>query len=96
MEWRKSSFSEQHTCVEVGAEWHTSSHSGGTNCVEAAGPFTKASHSGGDDCVEQTGCACGAGVLVRDSKDKTGPVLEFSRDEWLAFIAGAKDGEFDL
>ena len=36
------------------------------------------------------------GVAVRDSKDTTGAVLRFTKEEWQAFIGGAKDGEFDL
>lgn len=37
------------------------------------------------------------GVLVRDTKDRgEGPVLAFTRDEWLAFLDGAAKGEFDL
>lgn len=48
--------------------------------------------------------ACGACVEVaykdgvyglRDSKDPEGPVLRFTADEWLAFLAGARAGEFD-
>jgi hypothetical protein len=35
-------------------------------------------------------------VLLRDSKQPAGPVLEFTRREWQAFLAGCKDGEFDL
>jgi hypothetical protein len=35
-------------------------------------------------------------VLVRDTKAHDGPVLAFTRDEWAAFIAGVKAGEFDL
>jgi len=35
-------------------------------------------------------------VLVRDSKDREGPVLSFSPDEWAAFTAGVRGGEFDL
>lgn len=38
----------------------------------------------------------GADVLVRDSKDRTGPVLAFTRDEWRAFLGGVRDGEFDI
>ena len=38
----------------------------------------------------------GAGaVFVRDSKDPEGPTLPFNDQEWDAFIAGAKAGEFD-
>jgi hypothetical protein len=33
---------------------------------------------------------------VRDTKDNgAGPVLIFNQDEWDAFLAGAKSGEFD-
>ena len=35
-------------------------------------------------------------VGVRDTKDRQGPVLVFSFDEWDAFLAGARGGEFDL
>lgn len=35
-------------------------------------------------------------VQVRDSKDKTGPVLCFTPAEWTAFVDGAQKGEFDL
>jgi hypothetical protein len=34
-------------------------------------------------------------VGVRDSKDRTGPVLMFDQVAWAAFIARAMDGEFD-
>jgi hypothetical protein len=33
---------------------------------------------------------------VRDTKQKGhGPILVFTTDEWLAFLAGVKDSEFD-
>ncbi|HEY0637813.1 MAG TPA: DUF397 domain-containing protein [Pseudonocardiaceae bacterium] len=34
-------------------------------------------------------------VAVRNSGDPDGPVVEFSRDEWAAFVLGVKNGEFD-
>jgi hypothetical protein len=34
-------------------------------------------------------------VAMRDSKDPGGPVLVYTRAEWLAFLDGAKKGEFD-
>jgi len=34
-------------------------------------------------------------VAVRDSKNPTGPVLLFTRQEWAAFLDGARKGEFD-
>ena len=52
------------------------------------------SRSGGDGaCVEVA--QLDDVVAVRDSKDQTGPVLVFEAAAWAAFIAGAKDGEFD-
>lgn len=33
-------------------------------------------------------------VAVRDSKNPEGPHLHFSSDEWAAFLAGVKAGEF--
>jgi Domain of unknown function (DUF397) len=37
----------------------------------------------------------GGEVAMRNSRDPGGPVLIFSRNEMAAFLAGAKDGEFD-
>lgn len=36
------------------------------------------------------------GALMRDTKDRSGPVLRFTPTEWAAFTAGVKAGEFDL
>jgi len=46
------------------------------------------------NCVEVTELPGGA-VGVRNSRDPGGPVLRFSRDEWDAFLGGARLGEFD-
>jgi len=58
--------------------------------------WRKSSYSGGNGggCVEIA--ASPGQVLVRDSKDREGPVLSFSPDEWAAFTAGVRGGEFDL
>jgi len=58
--------------------------------------FRKSSFSGAVNpaCVE-VGFVT-AEVLLRDSKDQDGPVLHFSPDEWTAFTAGVKDGQFDI
>ena len=45
-------------------------------------------------CVELASRADGV-ILVRDSKDRSGPVLGFTKVEIAAFIDGAKAGEFD-
>jgi hypothetical protein len=55
----------------------------------------KSSYSGGasGNCVEVADA--GEHVYVRNTRDKNGAVLEFSAAEWDAFLAGARDGEFD-
>lgn len=51
------------------------------------------SDSGG--CVEVA--RIGDVVGVRDTKARgVGPVLEFNLHEWSCFVAGARQGEFDL
>jgi hypothetical protein len=59
--------------------------------------WRKSSYSGdnGGNCVEVARNLPGA-VAVRDSKDPEGPQLVFTPDEWRAFAAGVRDGEFDL
>jgi hypothetical protein len=32
---------------------------------------------------------------VRDSKHQEGPVLRFNANEWEAFLAGVRNGEFE-
>lgn len=66
-------------------------HSGG--CVEVELLRTSSLCSGGD-CVEVGLFPATDEIAVRDTK--TGAGLLFTREEWAAFIAGAKAGEFDL
>jgi hypothetical protein len=35
-------------------------------------------------------------IAMRDSKDVTGPVLQFAKQDFLAFVTGVKAAEFDL
>ncbi len=57
-------------------------------------PWRKSSLSGSGGCVE---VASAPGIIaVRDTKDRQGPVLRFTPDEWVAFVAGVRNGEFDL
>lgn len=46
------------------------------------------------NCVEVAALPDG-GVAVRNSRDPQGPALVYTCDEIAAFLAGAKDGEFD-
>lgn len=55
--------------------------------------WRKSSYSVDNNCVELAGAS--GEVAVRDSKDPAGPVLHFTRGEMLAFLQGAKAGEFD-
>jgi uncharacterized protein DUF397 len=53
------------------------------------------SGNGGSDCVEVAKNLSGV-VGVRDSKDRSGPVLAFDPQAWTDFIGAVKNGEFDL
>jgi Domain of unknown function (DUF397) len=54
------------------------------------------SFSAAGACVEVAVLPNQAGVAVRDSKDRTRPPHRYTNDEWKAFVAGVKAGEFDL
>lgn len=55
------------------------------------------SSSNGGSCVEAGPFADGSGrVAVRHSHHPEGSVIVYTRAEWTAFLAGAKDGEFDF
>jgi hypothetical protein len=56
--------------------------------------WRKSSRSGTNGCVEVA--FVDGQVALRDSKDRPGPVLLFTSHEWTAFLAGARDGEFEL
>ncbi|UKY53738.1 DUF397 domain-containing protein [Streptomyces inhibens] len=46
------------------------------------------------NCVELAVLSDG-GVAVRNSRFAEGPALIYTRDEMVAFVQGAKDGDFD-
>lgn len=46
------------------------------------------------NCVEVAQLPDG-GVAVRNSRFREGPVLVYTHDEMVAFVLGAKDGDFD-
>lgn len=57
--------------------------------------YTKSSHSGMGSCVEVRLLEDGT-VGIRDSKNISKPPHIFTPSEWTAFVAGVRDGEFDL
>jgi hypothetical protein len=57
--------------------------------------WMKSRRCSADGCVEVAHLS-GGNVALRDSKDASKAAHVFNRDEWVAFIAGVKDGEFDL
>ena len=58
----------------TGATWRTSSYTG----------------SGGGSCVEVGNHAQDRRVLIRDTKDRRGPVLAFNPKSWRDFITDMK------
>ena len=66
----------------IGARWRKSSRSG-RDCVEIS--ISEGSKEGSDYVI-----------TMRDSKNPDGPTLVFTPAEWEAFVAGVRDGEFDL
>jgi uncharacterized protein DUF397 len=73
-------------------QWRTSTLSHTSGCLEAR--WVTATASAATNCVEVT--IGDEWVEVRDSKDRAGPVLRFTRREWRAFLLGARNDEFDL
>ena len=54
--------------------------------------WLKSTRSDNDgNCVEVAGNLPGV-VLVRDSKDRSGPMLTFRPDTWRAFVASSRTG----
>ncbi|WP_155056356.1 DUF397 domain-containing protein [Streptomyces blattellae] len=57
--------------------------------------WVKSRHSNAEgNCVEIAALVDG-GVALRNSRDPDGPALVYTAAELAAFLAGAKDGEFD-
>ncbi|GGS64908.1 DUF397 domain-containing protein [Streptomyces griseoviridis] len=56
--------------------------------------WTKSRHSNAEgNCVEVA--RVDGGIALRNSRDPDGPALVYTPAEVAAFLAGAKDGEFD-
>ncbi|MEG3627743.1 DUF397 domain-containing protein [Streptomyces poriticola] len=56
--------------------------------------WTKSRHSNAEgNCVEVA--PVDGGIAMRNSRDPDGPALVYTPAEVAAFLAGARDGEFD-
>jgi uncharacterized protein DUF397 len=53
------------------------------------------SNTAQDNCVE-VGVTQADEVLIRDSKDRRGPVLAVEGESWDAFLDGVRTGRLDL
>ena len=56
--------------------------------------WLKSSLCASGECVEVS--LTDDGAQMRDSKDRSSPVLRFTPGEWAAFLNGVRAGEFDL
>lgn len=57
--------------------------------------WKKSSYSGSQgSCVEIK--MTDERVLVRDTKNRDGGTQNYTHAEWIAFVKGVKDGEFDF
>ena len=66
-----------------------------TGSVMTGSTWVKSSLSfANGNCVEVSDQPEGT-IGVRNSRDREGPVLRFTSDEWQAFIGGVRKGEFD-
>jgi len=60
------------------------------------GEFRKSSHTGTDRWACVSVARRPDVIAVRHTRDPSKTTLEFTHEEWGAFIKGVKDGEFNL
>ncbi len=57
--------------------------------------WRKSSKCGNATCVEVARVGEDT-YLIRDSKQPEAPALSFTKEEWVAFVDGVRDGEFQF
>jgi Domain of unknown function (DUF397) len=72
-------------------EWTTSVFNADISMTDVSWRVAAACNNGA--CVKVA--AIDGGIAIADSKSPDGPVLVYTHDEWLAFLNGAKEGDFD-
>lgn len=82
-------------CRNVSKETVVPSVPNGVRASALGARWIKSRHSNAEgNCVEVAALADGA-VALRNSRDPDGPALVYTPAEVAAFLAGAKEGEFD-
>lgn len=85
--------------MSIGSDGSSTSEVGASqiSASQISATWIKSSYSGptGGNCVEIAFLASSE-VAMRNSRYPDGPMLVFTRDEWDAFLGGARDGEFSL
>jgi hypothetical protein len=62
----------------------------------ATAVWLKSTHSNANNNCVEVALLPGGGAAIRDSKQRdASPILQFTHLEWEAFLAGAKDGQFE-
>lgn len=61
----------------------------------ACAHWHKSAYSGNVGTCVEIAELDGGQRAVRDSKDRSGPILIFTPVEWSTFTAGVRDGDFD-
>jgi hypothetical protein len=74
---------------------HTYNGMPSTSAGLAGVTWQKSAHSNPNGACVEVAMLPDGGVAVRNSRFPSGPALVYTRAEIAAFLAGAKDGEFD-
>jgi len=74
---------------------HTYNGMPSTSAGLAGVTWQKSVHSNPNGACVEVAMLPDGGVAVRNSRFPSGPALVYTRAEIAAFLAGAKDGEFD-
>lgn len=62
----------------------------------AAAQWKRTKHVDGSPAALEVGYAENGLVAIRQVDDPDGDLLIYTPEEWMAFVSGVRDGEFDL